>query len=67
MANSNLCAGEGIIGPISDVQHVSKEENDAEGELDTFDEDAEFDPANWGEDTDWESTGDWQDFEEEER
>jgi len=29
LQNSNLCAGEGIIGPISDIEHVSQDEMDA--------------------------------------
>lgn len=28
MANSNLCAGENIIGPISDRQHLTQDESD---------------------------------------
>ena len=30
MAKSHLCAGENVIGPISDVEHVSKIPGDAE-------------------------------------
>ena len=26
---SNICAAEGIIGPISDIQHITKNERDA--------------------------------------
>ena len=36
--NKNICASEGIIGPISDVQHTSLNKRDAQDEDDLLDE-----------------------------
>ena len=50
--NFNLCAGENIIGPISDVQHVLEEDyEDLEdlNEDDFLDEDEDFDMDDWDE------------------
>ena len=38
MAKSHLCAGENVIGPISDVEHVSKIPGDAEEVMETLTE-----------------------------
>ena len=59
LASSNLCASEGIIGPISDIEHVSQDERDGY-EVDFYDEDDEDD---WDDDDDWEYIDDWDDDE----
>ena len=50
LKNSFLCAGKGIIGPISDLHNVSKREVDARQESDKLQDDARFENAQWEKD-----------------
>ena len=54
MKNSNICAGEGIIGPISDVEHVSKIKADKAPVDDEYDEDEDWDAEDFEFDPDFE-------------
>ena len=56
--SGNMCAGQGIIGPISDVQHSSQfSDFDFESDLPYLDEDEHWEDEEW-DDEDWE---DWLD------
>lgn len=48
MNNSNLCAGVGIIGPISDLQHTSNKAVDMQDEEMGLSDDEDFVSENYG-------------------
>ena len=57
LKNSNICASEGIIGPISDILHLQiKKILDDLQDDDWYDEDEDDDE----EDDDWEDDDDWE-------
>lgn len=53
LSNFNLCAGKNVIGPISDIEHTSKNKNDKSDEKGLEEDD---------DDDDWEDDDDEDDF-----
>ena len=61
LQNSNICAGQNIIGPVSDVQHMSHDEDDRweDDLLDDDEDDFFFDEEDDFDEEDWEDFEDW--------
>jgi len=53
LLNSNICASENIIGPITDLEDFDMEYEDHLDDDDWLREDEDFDDADWLEYDDW--------------